>query len=169
MYLLKSITFQTGKFIFLTVMFWSQIGYEDTWIASFNGDTTASTNYINSMMTHVQAYYCLDSLGTKIQVEVSTITNEPFTYDANWNACLRQLESIPIMLAIHGPLMAMISEISWGHWRLQVLPMPTFGSTSANTKPLDMSVLPMLEYCAFPNSTLAPLMKNCPASYQQLK
>merc|ERR1711963_628155 len=40
---------------------------------------------------------------------------------------------------------------------------------TTNTKPLDMSVLPMLEYCAFPNSTLAPLMKNCPASYQQLK
>ena len=48
-----------------------QIGYEDTFYNSFGGSTSEIDNYIASMMTHIQAFFCLDSLGTKIQVEVN--------------------------------------------------------------------------------------------------
>ena len=47
-----------------------QIGYEDTFYNSFNGGTSEIDSYIAAMMTHLQAFFCLDSLGTKIQVEV---------------------------------------------------------------------------------------------------
>ena len=55
----------------MSMSYWFQIGYDDTWHNSFGGDTSASTTYINSMITHMQAWMCLDSLGTKIDLEVS--------------------------------------------------------------------------------------------------
>ena len=56
-----------------------QIGYDDTWYNEFSGDTSAIDTYLNGMVTHIQAHYCLASLGTKIQVEVSSKdTHIPF-------------------------------------------------------------------------------------------
>jgi len=61
-----------------------KIGYDDTWHNSFGGDTSASTTYINSMITHMQAWMCLDSLGTKIDLE----TTGDYTYHQgqSWKA-----------------------------------------------------------------------------------
>lgn len=42
-----------------------KIGYDD----SFNADTSDPAAYLNAMVTHVQAHFCLDSLGSKVQVE----------------------------------------------------------------------------------------------------
>ena len=47
-----------------------QIGYDDSWKNSFGSSTSQSTSYINSMLTHIQAYFCHESLGTKIKIQV---------------------------------------------------------------------------------------------------
>ena len=52
-----------------------QIGYDDTFKNSFAGDNEINT-YLNGMVVHVQAHFCLDSLGTKVKVEV----NKDFSY-----------------------------------------------------------------------------------------
>ena len=46
-----------------------KVGYEDSFRNSFASAADVDT-YLNAMMTHVQAHYCLDSLGTKVAVEV---------------------------------------------------------------------------------------------------
>ena len=47
-----------------------QFGYEDTFYNSFGGDTSAVDSYIDQITTHLQAFYCLDSLGTKVEIQV---------------------------------------------------------------------------------------------------
>ena len=51
------------------IFLYSQIHYDDT----FNSDTSDVDGYINSMLTHMQSYFCQISLGTQIQVEVSIV------------------------------------------------------------------------------------------------
>ena len=45
-----------------------KIGYDDNFAESFDSAAEIET-YLNSMVVHVQAHFCLDSLGTKIQLE----------------------------------------------------------------------------------------------------
>ena len=45
-----------------------KIGYEDSFANSFDSPADIDT-YLNSMVVHLQAHMCLDSLGTKIQLE----------------------------------------------------------------------------------------------------
>ena len=46
-----------------------KVGYEDSFRNSFSNAADVDT-YLNAMMTHVQAHFCLNSLGTKVAVEV---------------------------------------------------------------------------------------------------
>ena len=43
-----------------------KVGYDDT----FNADTPAAADYLDSMFTHVQTFYCHATLGSKIQIQV---------------------------------------------------------------------------------------------------
>lgn len=45
-----------------------KIGYDDTFKNSFSSDSEVDP-YLNAMVAHVQAHFCLASLGTKIKVE----------------------------------------------------------------------------------------------------
>ena len=49
------------------------IGYDSSWRNSFSS-TSESTNYINAMLTHMQSFMCLSSLGTQIRIQVHFIT-----------------------------------------------------------------------------------------------
>ena len=46
------------------------VGYDDTFLNSFGSKEEAHA-YISDMFTHSQAYFCLESLGTKIDFKVS--------------------------------------------------------------------------------------------------
>merc|ERR1719433_1441998 len=46
-----------------------KFGYEDTFYNSFGGDTSSVDSYIDQIVTHLQAFYCLDSLGTKVEIQ----------------------------------------------------------------------------------------------------
>ena len=50
----------------ICVLFPEQIHYDDT----FKYDTSNPRQYIDKMMTHLQSHFCLNSLGTNIQIEV---------------------------------------------------------------------------------------------------
>ena len=46
-----------------------KVGYDDSFLGSFASKADMET-YLNAMLTHVQAHYCLEALGSKVQTEV---------------------------------------------------------------------------------------------------
>ena len=48
-----------------------KVGYDDRFLESFSNSHEAAEDYIYQLLTHVQAAYCADTLGTKIQIQVS--------------------------------------------------------------------------------------------------
>ena len=48
-----------------------KVGYDDTFNADF-GSASAVNEYLDSMFTHVQTFFCDPSLGSKVQLEVSS-------------------------------------------------------------------------------------------------
>ena len=51
-----------------------KVGYDDTFNADF-GSVTAINEYLDSMFTHVQTFFCDPSLGSKVQLEVSSLVH----------------------------------------------------------------------------------------------
>ena len=47
-----------------------KIGYDDSFLADFGNSVSATETYLDAMVAHVQAHFCLDSLGTKVKVQV---------------------------------------------------------------------------------------------------
>ena len=52
------------------------VGYDDTFLNSFDSKEEAD-GYISDLFTHSQAYFCLESLGTKIDFKVGTRYTHP--------------------------------------------------------------------------------------------
>ena len=50
-----------------------KFGYEDTFRYSFGSEQEANS-FVDQLMPHMQAYYCLPSLGTQVKVQVIHVT-----------------------------------------------------------------------------------------------
>ena len=59
-----------------------QIGYDDSFKNSFQSQEALNT-YVHQLLTHSQAYYCMESLGTKIELKLEGIVHHP---GHNWHA-----------------------------------------------------------------------------------
>merc|ERR1711953_732055 len=53
-----------------------QIGYDDSFRNAFQSQEAANI-YIFQLLTHSQAYYCMESLGTKIELKLDSIVYHP--------------------------------------------------------------------------------------------
>ena len=97
------------------------------------------------MMTHIQAFFCLDSLGTKIQVEVNkkmdlSFINSMLKYSKLYYE-FRKLEIIHIIQDIPGKLIQMqIHSVKLDPLLLPVQLMPTYGYTCLKINTMDTLV-----------------------------
>ena len=118
-----------------------QFGYEDTFYNSFGGDTSSVDSYIDQIVTHLQAFYCLDSLGTKVEIQVGLkqraifdFTNNFFYHENTYLIKLtnfihnRNLKVTLIIVDIPGKLIQMlIPLLKSDQLLLPVMLMPIYG------------------------------------------